>query len=388
MSGSTRYRSDNGSSKSRRSDIDFDTIGAARRAVTVGAATAPPTVPQAMMMPYSPFQNVTAQAFVFAAPCMMMPVSMPNMDMPISGPPPAPQQPEFCSKCFMREIDDVAEEMQRGRDKLHLECAEEALGMALAKIEVARDVNSRLQHELTKIMEEHSSLKQQFKKLGKLSMDADTEHVSQAKAILANIGGKCERLHSTDGSMHDMSHAAVAQHRKMAKLLQKMQQRRDAERQTFELAKGHLRRREQEAIDEKKNALRESAAQERRARQLTAEVAEYERAMAATRQENVDLRDKLQATIDKNTQLERKYLRAKGNATTFFDEKKKALSELQDAMDARSMCSICFDKDTQLMVNLPCGHVCTCKVCASTTAPCAICRAEIMQIAPVYFVSG
>ena len=385
---SKRDRYGNQGGKNVRSDVDFAAIGACRSAA-VGTGATQQTMTQATMpAPYSPFQNMTAQPFVFATPCFMMPVSMSDVGMPISRPQPAPQQPEFCSKCFMREIDDVAEEMQRGRDKLHLERAEEALGMALAKIEVARNVNNHLQHELTKIMEEHGSLKQQFKKLGKLSMDADTEHVSQAKAILANIGGKCERLHSTDGSMHDMSHAAVAQHRKMAKLLQKMQQRRDAERQTFELAKGHLRRGEQAAIDEKENALRESAAQERRARQLTAEVAEYERAMAATRQENVDLRDKLQATIDKNTQLERKYLRAKGNATTFFDEKKKALSELQDAMDARSMCSICFDKDTQLMVNLPCGHVCTCKVCASTTAPCAICRAEIMQIAPVYFVSG
>ena len=388
MSGSTRYRSGNGSSKVRRSDIDFDTIGAARRAVTVGAATAPPTVPQAMMMPYSPFQNVTAQAFVFAAPCMMMPVSMPNMDMPISGPPPAPQQPEFCSKCFMREMNDAAEEMHRSRDKLHLECAEDALGMALAKIKVAQDANSHLQNELQTIMEEHSSLEQHFKKLGKLSMDADSEHVAKAKAILARLGGKCERIHRKDGTLHDMSHAVVAQHRKMAKLLEAMQQRHNAARQTFETAKGHLKRREQEAIDEKKNALRECAAQERRARQLTADLEEHQRSITATQRENGDLRGELLAAIDKNAQLNRKYLRAKRNATTFFDEKKQAINEREDAIAARPMCSICFEKDTQLMLNLPCGHVCTCKVCASTTAPCAICRGEVTQLAPAYFVSG
>jgi len=308
--------------------------------------------------------------------------------MPISGPPLAPQQPEFCSKCFMREMNDAAEEMHRSRDKLHLECAEDALGMALSKIKVAQDANSHLQNELKTIMEEHSSLEQHFKKLGKLSMDADSEHVSQAKAILARVGGKCERIHRKDGSLHDMTHAAVAQHRKMAKLLEAMQQRHNAARQTFETAKGHLKRREQEAIDEKKNALRECAAQERRARQLTADLEEHQRSITATQRENGDLKDKLRAATDKNVQLERKYLRAKANATTFFDEKKKALSEREDAIAARPMCSICFEKDTQLMLNLPCGHVCTCKVCASTTAPCAICRGEVTQLAPAYFVSG
>ena len=112
----------------------------------------------------------------------------------------------------------------------------------------------------------------------------DTEHVRQVKAVLAQVGGKCERLHRQDGSLCDMANAAVAQHRRMTKLLEAIQQRHNAARLTFEVAKGHLIRRQREAVNEKKDAQRECDAQERRARQLAAEVADYKGSVEELRQ--------------------------------------------------------------------------------------------------------
>ena len=364
----------NASGKHVRNDIDFNTIGNARRmaaASVVGNPTMTQTMPQTM--PYSPL-------CAYTTPCFMMPVLMPCM--PITGPPAPQQRGTTCVECIMREM----EEPQRDIEKFRAECTDDALAMAMSKIKKVQDANNFLQDELTALGDEHSSLDQEFKKLGRLCMD--TEHVQQAKAILANVGGKCESLHGKDGSLHDMANASVAQHRRMTKLLEAMQRRHDGARQAFEVAKGHLKRREGGAIEEKKDAQRECEEQGRRARQLTAEVAEQKRSMASTKEELIQTHGQLQAAIAKNTQMERRWQRAKSNAPTFFDEKKKALSERQDAIASLPMCAICMARDVQLVVNLPCGHACSCKICSDTTRPCAICRGDVMRAVPVYFVSG
>jgi len=166
----------------------------------------------------------------------------------------------------MREMDEVAEKMQRENAKIRLEFADDALALAAVKIKKLQDANNFLQGELMALGDECSSLDQEFKKLGRLCMD--TEHVRQAKAVLAHVGGKRERLHGKNGSLHNMANAAVAQHRRMTKLLEAMQRRHSAARQTFEVAKGRLKRREGEAIEEKKDAQRECEEQERRGCQL------------------------------------------------------------------------------------------------------------------------
>ena len=369
----------NASGKHVRNDIDFNTIGNARRmaaASVVGNPTTTQTMPQTM--PYSPL-------FSYTTPCFMIPVLMSNVPMPITGPP-VPQQPETCTKCVMREMDEVAEQLQMDKDRFHLQRAEDALAVAMAKIKKAQVANNFLQDELTALGDEYTSLDQDFKKLGRLCKE--TEHIGQSKAILAQVGGKCERLRSTSGSLHDMANAAVARHRKMARLLQTTQQRHSGARQAFEAAKGHLKHREGEAINEKKDAQRECEEQGRLARELAGEATECRRSMATMLQELCETKAQLQTAIAKNTQLQSKWQRAKSNATTFFDEKKKALNEREDAIASLPMCAICMARDVQLVVNLPCGHACSCKICSDTTRPCAICRGDVMRAVPVYFVSG
>ena len=147
-------------------------------------------------------------------------------------------------------------------------------------------------------------------------------------------------------------------------------------------------RRQREAVNEKKDAQRECDAQERRARQLAAEVAEYKGSTATSVEELRQTQERLRAAIAKNAQVERKYQRAKTNATAFFNEKKEALNEREDALASLPMCAICMAGDVQLVVNLPCGHACSCKICSDTARPCAICRGDVTQAVPVYFVSG
>lgn len=373
-----RERSGNTSS---RADVDFEAIGIARRVAAAGNATTQ-TMPQ-QTMPYSQFQTMPAPPYAYAFPWgMMIPVPLQNVTMPISG----PQERETCAQCALREMEEELETSQRGIEKFRAECTEDALAISMERIKELRQANDVLQNELAALGDEYTSLGQEFKKLGRLCMD--TEHVRQVKTVLAQVGGKCERLHGRDGSLHDMANAAVAQHRRMTKLLEAVQQRHAAARQTFDIAKGHLKRRERAAIDEQKAAQRECAAQERRARQLTAEVAEHKRSTAITAKEMSETKDQLQAAIAKNIQLERKYLRAKAHATTFFDEKKEALNEREDAIASVPMCAICMARDVQLVVNLPCGHACACKICSDTTRPCAICRGDVTQAVPIYFVSG
>ena len=90
-------------------------------------------------------------------------------------------------------MDEVAEKMQRENAKIRLEFADDALALAAVKIKKLQDANNFLQGELMALGDECSSLDQEFKKLGRLCMD--TEHVRQAKAVLAHVGGKRERLH-------------------------------------------------------------------------------------------------------------------------------------------------------------------------------------------------
>ena len=125
-----------------------------------------------------------------------------------------------------------------------------------------------------------------------------------------------------------------------------------------------------------------------RGKTYTAEVAEYKGLAAISVEELRQTQERLRAAIAKNAQLERKYQRAKTNATAFFDEKKKFLNEREDAIASLPMCAICMARDVQLVVNLPCGHACSCKICSDTTRPCAICRGAVTQAVPVYLVSG
>ena len=68
--------------------------------------------------------------------------------------------------------------------------------------------------------------------------------------------------------------------------------------------------------------------------------------------------------------------------------KKRAQNEREDALASLPMCAVCMAGDVQLVVNLPCGHACSCKMCSDTARPCAICRGDVTQAVPVYFVSG
>ena len=43
-------------------------------------------------------------------------------------------------------------------------------------------------------------------------------------------------------------------------------------------------------------------------------------------------------------------------------------------------CCICLSSDNQFVILAPCGHYCSCNVCASKINKCPICRAQISQI--------
>ena len=95
----------------------------------------------------------------------------------------------------MREM----EEPQRDIEKFRAECTEDALAMSMKRIKELKEACECTRAELTELEEEHSLAKQQIKAQGRRCKDM--EHIGHAKAMLAQVGGKCERLYNTDGSL-------------------------------------------------------------------------------------------------------------------------------------------------------------------------------------------
>jgi hypothetical protein len=285
------------------------------------------------------------------------------------------------------------EAAQKDIEKFHAEQTEMALALSMERIQELENAHGAVQVDLIKLREDYSLATQKIKTLGRCCHD--TEHAAQIKAILASgVGGKCERIHEVDGSLHDMAHAAVAQRRKMVKLLHAAREQHGAALRTFAVAKTHLNSREREAVEGKKRVMRELADSQAHERDLVEELAACHHLATTARREASEAKDQVQTVIAKNGQLDRKYQRSKGNAQTFYDQEKKALCERDAALVERDaalakqpMCAICFDRDVQLVINLPCGHVCVCENCSDTTRPCPICRDGISVGLPAYFAS-
>jgi hypothetical protein len=285
------------------------------------------------------------------------------------------------------------ERVQKDIDKFRAEQTEMALTVSMERITELEKFHGAVQDDLIKLREDYSLATQKIKTLGRCCND--TEHAPQIKAILASgVGGKCERIHEVDGSLHDMAHAAVAQRRKMVKRLHAAREQYGAALRTFAIAKTHLKCREHEAVEGKKRVMRELADSQVRERDLAEGLAACHQLATTASRESSEAKDQLQAVIVKHGQLDRKYQRSKSNAQTFYDQEKKALCERDAALVERDaalakqpMCAICFDRDVQLVINLPCGHVCVCENCSDTTRPCPICRDGISVGLPAYFTS-
>jgi hypothetical protein len=187
----------------------------------------------------------------------------------------------------------------------------------------------------------------------------------------------------------------------MVKLLHIAREQHGAALRTFAIAKTHLKGREREAVEGKKRVMRELADSQARERDLAEELAACHQLATNASRESSEAKDQLQAVIAKHGQLDRKYQRSKGNAQTFYDQEKKALcerdaalaereaalAERNNAVAARPMCAVCFGRDVQLVVNLPCGHACECENCSDITRPCAICSDGVSIAFAVYFAS-
>lgn len=282
--------------------------------------------------------------------------------------------------------------MQGESDQLRTQLLEESLNAEALELMHTRSTSKlrRLEEELDQLHVAHHSAMQRLKTLVRYANDG--RHLALAKTTLSQIGGKCEKLDKNDGSLHDMAHAALAQNRKLAGRLASMCDQYSSALQTFDAAKTHLKTREREAVNNSNVARRELVAlqgdMERREGEMTSELASCQRLVSTKSKELNDAKVLNAALVAKNHKLERNLLRTKTNATTFFNEKKKALAERDAAVDAKPLCASCLERDgKQLMVNLPCGHACSCMGCLDVSTPCPICRGAIVNAIPVYFAA-
>jgi hypothetical protein len=282
--------------------------------------------------------------------------------------------------------------MQDESDQLRTQLKEGTLNAEALELMLTRSKSKtrRLEEELDHLHLAHHSTIQRLGTFVRYAIDR--KHLAQAKTTLSQIGGKCAKLEKTDGSLHDMVHAALAQNRKMAKHLASRRDQYSSVLQTFDAAKTHLKRREREAMNNSNVARRELAVlqayMERREGELTSELARCQRLMSTQSKGLCEATVQMEALVAKNHKLERNLLRTKTNATTFFNEKKKALAERDAAVDAKPVCASCLERDgKQLMVNLPCGHACSCMGCLDVSTPCTICRGAIVNAIPVYFAA-
>jgi len=59
-------------------------------------------------------------------------------------------------------------------------------------------------------------------------------------------------------------------------------------------------------------------------------------------------------------------------------QKQDVISRLLAQIKEQKTCILCIDKDKEI-VFVPCGHLCTCSVCAQSLIKCPVCRSNIQQ---------
>ena len=231
------------------------------------------------------------------------------------------------------------------------------------------------------------------------SIDQDhkaTNHVSPAKMILAKSGGKCATLADRGGDLATMAHTTVAQHRRVTKLLASVHQQHVAEKTTLKADGAMLRDRERALLKDLKDVRAALVAMEtyaqRTEKETAAKLADQEQLVAEMGEALVQANENRVRQERRSEQLERKLVRAKTHAMTFFDDKRALEREVADLRVSRDaalaragrLCVVCLE-DRDLLVSVPCGHACVCAECVRPVGvPCAMCREIVERNTPLF----
>ena len=260
---------------------------------------------------------------------------------------------------------------------------------AKERLDFTKKENVKLQQQLEQYGFWLEDTREEVRVLRQAQKDGRTNHSAHVRSTFAtaNMGQKVEKLASDNSvSLTVLAQAVAAQHRKMRKLLARLQNSLDekmSEQQALKVE--HARE-----VDELKAALaraktelaekrNETSLFRQHASNLEQHIAAHQNSHAEMEKRCAEAEKKLSTYGDKVAILTKKHLRSKGISAKLYEENKK-LVEKRDFGE----CCICLEEG-KLNVFVPCGHVACCLGCGVEIAACPICMAPVQARAPLFF---
>ena len=313
-------------------------------------------------------------------------------------------------------------------EMMNCEYLETLVERSKVALKTYQDLYRHSQEELCDLELVHKELQQKHQQTYKDA--ANKRNLAQVRAILSEAGGKCHRLaQNRNVGLCTLAHAAVAQNRKLGKLLSKVAgeakeakeedarlfiKQNAAKNDTIASLKKKLADSKEAQIElnkvldvEKKELSELKIFVKDRESQVSKQIKTHEDSIALLTKQ-LDKSIQKGKTLEQNLQrCKKKGQRSKDLTVSMYNEiaslKEQLLAkECQNAVLASRnavlegeivslekkipQCAICM-ASSEMVCFTPCGHAAACVACSQKVAECPICRANYTEQFPIYFAS-